>query len=197
LLQYKVPLDYSEPDGESAVIALIRIPSPFISSGSSDYRGPVIFNPGGPGGDGVNFMLRLGQAFSAIVGPHFDLVTFDPRGKSCGPFSADSDVHLTSLGVGRTTPRVSLYGTDIERALWTQWEWPGLNASTNAIQLAWARAQILGRLAEERDCGGAKHVSTDTVARDMLRITQAYGRDRIQYWGFSYLSLSYLSPTTT
>jgi hypothetical protein len=134
-------------------------------------------------------MLEVGPALSAIVGPHFDLVTFDPRGKSCGSYSAYSDVHLTSLGVARTTPRVYLHETEVERALWTQWEYPNLNSSTNAIQLAWARAQVMGRLAEERDAGVARHVATEIVARDLLQITRAYGRERIQYWGFSYLFL--------
>jgi len=89
-------------------------------------------------------------------------------------------------GIGRTTPRVSFFKTDAERAAWLPWMLPNLNSTVEAIPNTWARAQIIGQLAEEHDGGAAKHVTTDVVARDMLQITHAYGRDKIQYWGFSY-----------
>ncbi len=78
----QVPLNYSEPSGGSAAIAVIRIKSPLLISGSEDYRGPILFNPGGPGGSGVDFLLRTGKSLATIVGPQFDVVSFDPRGPS-------------------------------------------------------------------------------------------------------------------
>ena len=80
----QVPLDYSEPDGRQAAIALVRKPA-LIPKGSHLYRGPVLFNPGGPGGSGVGLILALGNAFSTIIGPQFDIVGFDPRGMSSLP----------------------------------------------------------------------------------------------------------------
>ena len=44
----QVPLDYSNPNGSTAAIALIRIPSA-LPANSTDYRGPILVNPGGPG----------------------------------------------------------------------------------------------------------------------------------------------------
>jgi len=44
-------------------------------------------------------------------------------------------------------------------------------------------------LAGERDDGSLRFINTDHTARDMLRIVQAHGRDKIQYWGFSYGSI--------
>jgi hypothetical protein len=41
----QVPLDYSDPSGEKAAIALIRIKAN-ISANSREYRGPILFNPG-------------------------------------------------------------------------------------------------------------------------------------------------------
>jgi pimeloyl-ACP methyl ester carboxylesterase len=76
---FKVPLNYSEPDGKNAIIALTRIPSP-LPTNSPWYRGPILINPGGPGGSGVEAIMRFGGALSAIVGPQFDVVGFDPRG---------------------------------------------------------------------------------------------------------------------
>lgn len=74
-----MPLNYSDPDGEKAIIAMTRIPSP-LPANSSDYRGPILFNPGGPGGSGVNFITDFGKNLSAVVGPQFDILGFDPRG---------------------------------------------------------------------------------------------------------------------
>lgn len=76
----QVPLDHSEPDGLKAAIALIRKPSTYLESPAS-YRGPILFNPGGPGGSGVDLVMGLaGDLLSTIVGPEFDVVGFDPRG---------------------------------------------------------------------------------------------------------------------
>lgn len=62
---------------------MTRIPSP-LPVDSPWYRGPILFNPGGPGGSGVNFIAGSGKALSKIVGPQFDVLGFDPRGtQSC------------------------------------------------------------------------------------------------------------------
>jgi pimeloyl-ACP methyl ester carboxylesterase len=78
----QVPLDYSDPDGGSAAIAMIRLHSG-VPHDSPDYRGPILVNPGGPGGSGVDLVARRGALLSTVVGPEYDVVGFDPRGK-CG-----------------------------------------------------------------------------------------------------------------
>lgn len=80
LSNFQVPLNYSVPTGPSAIIALIRKKS---TVATKDYRGPILFNPGGPGASGVDFVRGRGELFSKILGPQFDIVGFDPR----GPFS--------------------------------------------------------------------------------------------------------------
>ncbi len=73
-------MNYSDPDGEQYSIALIRKPAT-VSPDSGLYRGPVLFNPGGPA-SGVDFIRSSrGEQFSAILGPQFDILSFDPRGK--------------------------------------------------------------------------------------------------------------------
>jgi pimeloyl-ACP methyl ester carboxylesterase len=72
-------LNYSDPQGTEAIIALIRKPSTLAES-SPEYRGPLLFNPGGPGGSGVEFIHEYGDVMSSIIGPQFDIVSFDPRG---------------------------------------------------------------------------------------------------------------------
>ena len=76
---FQVPLNYSDPEGAEAIIAVIRKPSTLAES-SPEYRGPILFNPGGPGDSGVEFINKAGDVMSSIIGPQFDIVSFDPRG---------------------------------------------------------------------------------------------------------------------
>ncbi|KAJ7262471.1 TAP-like protein-domain-containing protein [Mycena rebaudengoi] len=168
--RFQVPLDYSTPDNGVAAIALVKYAS---TAPKSQYLGPILINPGGPGSSGVEVVLQVGSAFATILGAQFDLIGFDPR------------------GVSYSTPQISNFRTDAERSLWSAASPPtelSLNASDTVIQDKWARAQLLGTLAKERDVTEnlLLHVTTDNVARDMLRITEAFGFAKLQYWGFSY-----------
>lgn len=42
---FQVPLDYNDPTGEKAAIAMVRVKAK-VSPQSEKYRGPVLFNPG-------------------------------------------------------------------------------------------------------------------------------------------------------
>ncbi|KAF7331542.1 Abhydrolase-4 domain-containing protein [Mycena kentingensis (nom. inval.)] len=81
-----VPLDYSNPDGEKAAIAMVRLHSS-VPHDSPEYRGPVLLNPGGPGGSGVDLALGRGGSIHSIIGPEFDVIGFDPR---AGPTKCDT-----------------------------------------------------------------------------------------------------------
>ena len=61
------------------------------------------------------------------------------------------------------------------------------NFSTNGVGLLHAQAQVTGQLALENARKAGQHMSTAVVARDMLSITRAHGREKLQYWGFSYV----------
>ncbi|KAJ6481027.1 hypothetical protein C8R45DRAFT_319408 [Mycena sanguinolenta] len=168
----KVPLDYSRSDDASAAIALIRTPSA-VPHDSPRYRGPVLINPGGPGGSGVDTVAAAGPLLSTIIGPEFDIVGFDPR------------------GVGRSTPRISFFASRAERQIWAV-EGAGtfsVNSSADALARGWARGIVLGQLAGKQDDGSLRFMTTDHTARDMLKIVQAHGREKLQYWGFSYGSV--------
>ncbi|KAL0948912.1 hypothetical protein HGRIS_009021 [Hohenbuehelia grisea] len=162
----EVPLNYSEPRGRKGSIAVVRLPAA-VSADSPEYRGPVLFNPGGPGGSGVDLMVVASKMLSILVGPQFDVVSFDPR------------------GIARSTPRVSFFDADAERAFWGT-NFDVLNATADALPRAWSRAYLSGVLAAEHDDGILVHINTENTARDMLRIVEAYGMEKIQYWGLSY-----------
>ncbi|KAJ6480975.1 TAP-like protein-domain-containing protein [Mycena sanguinolenta] len=165
----KVPLDYTQLDGASAAIAMVRVHSA-VPHNSPSYRGPVLINPGGPGGSGVDWVAAAGPLLSTIIGPEFDIIGFDPR------------------GVGRSTPRISFFASRAEREIWSVGDASlgSMNSSADALARAWARGIVVGQLAGERDDGSLRFMNTDHTARDMLRIVQAHGREQLQYWGFSY-----------
>jgi pimeloyl-ACP methyl ester carboxylesterase len=115
--------------------------------------------------------MRLHDKFQKTLGDDFDLIGFDSR------------------GVGATIPEISLFSTESERAAWDLLDGAAINSTEDALPRMYARAQILGRLAEEKVSVTGQYVSTAAVARDMLSIVRAHGREKLQYWGFSYGSV--------
>lgn len=73
-------MNYTNPSSGWAGLAIIRVPSLFPTT-SPSYQGPLIINPGGPGGSGVSLILRSGIHFSTILDGRFDIIGLDPRGK--------------------------------------------------------------------------------------------------------------------
>ena len=76
----QVPLDYANPQGDELAIALLKV-SANISTSDPAYRGPVLINPGGPGGSGVDAALKFGLLVQSLIGAEYDIIGFDPRGK--------------------------------------------------------------------------------------------------------------------
>ncbi|KAH7067838.1 alpha/beta-hydrolase [Auriculariales sp. MPI-PUGE-AT-0066] len=167
----EVPLDYAAPHGQKAAIALLRRPSRY-SADHPLWRGPILYNPGGPGPPGIAIVRALSPYFERIIGEEYDHVAFDPR------------------GVGFTTPSFlpSLFTTDAEAKLFAMSRPPTLNSSADALARTWATGKLLGGLVQQRPSAKwvAKHMSTAIVARDMLSITRAFGRNHVQAWCFSY-----------
>ncbi|PVG01811.1 alpha/beta-hydrolase [Serendipita vermifera] len=165
----EVPLDYHDDSAGKAAIALIRYPAT-IPRNSSDYKGPILFNPGGPGGSGVGLISSWGPKFQKILGPEFDIVGFDPR------------------GVGRTTPVIDIFPGPLERDTWLlhTFDAPLANETNTSFGYIASRAELVNLLIEEKVSIAAQHASTPVVATDMLQIVKAHGMDKLQYWGFSY-----------
>lgn len=75
-------------------------------------------------------------------------------------------------------PEEALFFTGLQKAT---------NESSGSLGMVFAEAQLVGKIAKARIPDIAQHVSTPTVARDMLSIVKAFGLDKLQYWGFSYV----------
>ncbi|KAJ7165556.1 hypothetical protein C8R43DRAFT_878134, partial [Mycena crocata] len=152
----KVPLDYSNSDGVFAAIAMIRVHS-VVPHDSPEYRGPILINPGGPGGSGVDTILWEGPELATIVGPEFDVVGFDPRGE-CWLRGNPSDTLFQALAA-----RFILAA----REIWSS------GGDDNKVIPFLGVAMLEGQLAGERDNGTLPFIHTDYTARDMLRIVRA------------------------
>ncbi|WP_306358419.1 MULTISPECIES: alpha/beta fold hydrolase [unclassified Nocardia] len=72
-----VPIDWSEPGGDTIDIALIRD----RADDAERKVGTLVSLPGGPGTSGVDQILR-GAGFSEELRARFDIVSLDPRGVS-------------------------------------------------------------------------------------------------------------------
>jgi hypothetical protein len=81
----RVPLDWAQPHGATIELALAR----HRATDPSRRIGPLVVNPGGPGGSGVDFVKQADDPhgygagmFSADLRARFDLVA--PPGRGAG-----------------------------------------------------------------------------------------------------------------
>ncbi|CAL9641820.1 alpha/beta hydrolase [Streptomyces sp. enrichment culture] len=158
----KAPLDYTDPDGETIDLALIRAKA---SPGSGEKRlGSLIFNFGGPGGSGVlTLPLAAGDDYMRLH-ERYDLVSFDPRGTG------------DSAGV---------------RCLDTKAMDAWLAADSTPDDAAEERARDHGVRAFARSCrsrSGAvlDHAGTQEAARDLDLMRHVLGDEKLNYFGISY-----------
>jgi pimeloyl-ACP methyl ester carboxylesterase len=167
-----VPLDYARRNGPVVQLALVRLPA----KNRAAKIGSIFLNPGGPGGSGVDFALFFGPFVESIWGQQvrarFDIVGFDPR------------------GIGRSTA-IKCFGNEKQaERVFPPFAFP-LTAAEEAVV---ARGD--GLLADECAQRGNKvstHMSTANVARDLDRLREAVGDQRLSYVGLSYGS--YLGVT--
>ena len=167
-----LPLDYDVPDGPTTAIAIRMIPA----TDRANYKGTVFLNPGGPGGSGVGLIERNGRNISRVLGPAYDVLSFDPR------------------GIGYTIPSANCFDSKAQRDIWaTQGGHQLMNMSDGSLAVYRARARMLGERCEERiggEWGIGRFAGTAYVARDMLEMTQMLGQEKLMYWGFVCLFLA-------
>ena len=63
----EVPLDYARPDGRQIAIAVNRIPAT-----AEDTQGPLLVNPGGPGGSGLGLAGYVARSLPADVAAQYE-----------------------------------------------------------------------------------------------------------------------------
>ncbi|ARZ68282.1 hypothetical protein SMD11_2633 [Streptomyces albireticuli] len=155
-----VPLDYAAPGGPQADIAVARL----RSDRPEARRGTLLLIPGGPGGSGRDRLARKGAELRERTGGAYDVVSLDPRGVGG---SSKADCRLTD--------------DDRELTHLRPWPGPGGDITENV-----ARARRVAQ-ACARD-GGAllRSMSTANEVRDIDRLRQALGEEKLSAWGVSY-----------
>ncbi|MFL3016755.1 MAG: alpha/beta hydrolase [Acidimicrobiales bacterium] len=141
-------------DSGSISIALVRLPAT-----SEPYLGPLLMNPGGPGGSGVELVGEWGEIWEMVFS-NFDVIGFDPRGVGSStqvlcPNDPDSDESWLVEDGGDTTELFAGATEHVAECL-----------------------EMSGELFH--------HVGTNNVARDMDSIRVAVGAEKINYFGYSY-----------
>lgn len=152
-----VPLDYAAPDGELIDIAVAR-----TATAAGDVRiGSLVFNPGGPGGSGIEFLTAASALVPPELAERFDLVSFDPR------------------GVGASTAIDCEVDFDDDVALLA----PGDDAGWDELV-----ADTLGRTdtCTADSVALEPYVGTNNAARDLDELRNALGDEQLSYVGFSY-----------
>ena len=155
----KVPLDYSNPDGDSIEIAALKLPS------KGNSKGSLLINPGGPGGSGYDFVKDAGAThFSDKLRSNFDIVGFDPRGvKRSAPVTCLTDEE-------RDASRAKIYDLDTDAGL----------AETVADN------QVIAAKCEEKTGPVLGEVDTVSAAKDLDILRAALNDTKLNYMGFSY-----------
>jgi pimeloyl-ACP methyl ester carboxylesterase len=152
-----VPLDHDRPDGDTIEIAVAR-----VTTANPDERiGSLLFNPGGPGGSGIQFLEAVAPVVPADLADRFDLVSFDPRGVGSSA-AIDCDVDFDD--------EVLLLDAGDDQG------WDELVADAEALADDCTPATL----------DLAPFVGTNNAARDLDVIREALGDDQLSYVGFSY-----------
>lgn len=157
-----VPLDYDAPRGPKIRIAMVRLPA----TDQDNRIGSIFFNPGGPGGSGVDFVLGAGPfVYTEELRARFDLIGFDPR------------------GIARSTQLQCFATLDEAFSVLAPFAFPVTRAEER-VQFASDRA--LASACESNGGAIADHMSTANVARDLDRMRALVGDRSLNFAGYSY-----------
>ncbi|MFJ6081052.1 alpha/beta hydrolase [Streptomyces sp. NPDC092369] len=154
----KVPLDHANPHGRQITLALSRVPHT-----ASRSQGPLLVNPGGPGGSGLSLAGFVASSLPKAVASQYDVIGFDPR------------------GVGASKPALDCkpgYFNPVR---------PDSVPSTPAIEKAnLKRAKSFADACGKKYASLLPYIDTISAVRDMDSIRAALGAKKINYFGYSY-----------
>ena len=157
-----VPLDWSDPGGETIEIAIAR------HHAKGEKLGSLLINPGGPGGSGFDYVRDYAQyVVSTEVLERYDIIGFDPR------------------GVNHSTP-VVCYTDGAQRDQWLYGTYDAAYGTQAWVDELTARAADYTAACEENTGPLLAHIDAASVARDMDVIRAVLGDEKINYLGYSY-----------
>ena len=156
-----VPIDYANPQGPQAQLAVIRVPA------TGDRLGVLMVNPGGPGASAVDTVAGMGASLADTeITRRFDLVGFDPR------------------GVGHSTPQVHCR-TDAEFDAYRRD--PMVDYSPAGVtHIEAVYQQIAQGCVDRTGRDFLANVGTASTAQDMDVVRAALGENQVNFLGYSY-----------
>ncbi|MEU6310794.1 alpha/beta hydrolase [Streptomyces sp. NPDC047014] len=154
----KVPLDHDDPAGRQITLALTRVPHTAKTS-----QGPLLVNPGGPGGSGRSLAGFVASALPKDVAAQYDVIGFDPRGVGKSEPALD-------CGAGHFAP--------------VRPDPVPVDPATERANLV--RVRDFARSCATRHADLLPHIGTVAAARDIEVLRGALGAPRISYFGYSY-----------
>ncbi|MET9146893.1 alpha/beta hydrolase [Streptomyces sp. NPDC004042] len=163
-----VPLDYARPDGPQIRLTVSRARAggrdPAAAGRRVPRQGALVFNPGGPGGDGMSFPLIGLLPEWKRVAAAYDLVGYAPR------------------GVGRSAP----LSCEDPKSFFK-----GPDPAPTHPSAAYKRRRVAEARAYAQGCarrtGAALRFYTSLAnARDLEVLRAALGEDRLTFMGASY-----------
>ena len=162
-----VPLDYTDPEAGPLELELFR-----VNATEEPVLGTVLINFGGPGGTGAENLPVLGEQALNVIGPQWNILSWDPRGTgNTIPFVCN----LTVM-TGATTPTKRDIGTLASNNLTEIYLNGGYEAAGEIADFCATQANETGTL-----------IGTAFVARDMIEIVEALNEDGLlRYYGWSY-----------
>ncbi|MBK1789021.1 alpha/beta hydrolase [Prauserella cavernicola] len=160
-----VPLDYSDPEGTTITLGVLR-----QQASGDDRIGSLVLNPGGPGASGMTAAASIAPGVAnQELGQRFDIVGFDPRGIGA------SEPAVTCL---TAEERDEDRGDDSELDGSPQ----GVAATENQER------EFAQRCAERTEHGDEMlaHLGTRDVVKDLDVLRSVLGDEKLNYLGYSY-----------
>jgi pimeloyl-ACP methyl ester carboxylesterase len=165
----RVPLDYDHPGEGALQIEVLRV----AAAQPQRRLGAIVFNPGGPGEDGLASALVHGMQWALAspedvsgvqlreMGQRFDVIGFSPR------------------GTGASNPLIC----DVPGSFEDQ-DNLTFDRSAENLQRAQRNAQLMARACLDNPL--SRHIHTEATARDMDLLRAVLGDEQLNYIGYSY-----------
>ncbi|MFG2884249.1 alpha/beta hydrolase [Streptomyces sp. NPDC048297] len=154
----KVPLDHAHPSGRQISLALSRVPHTAKTS-----QGPLLVNPGGPGGSGLTLAGFVASSLPKSVAAQYDVIGFDPR------------------GVGKSEPALNC-----SPGYFGQVRPDTVPLTAAKEQASLKRVQSFAAACARTHADVLPYIDTVDAVQDMDLIRQALGTPQIGYFGYSY-----------
>ena len=165
-----VPLDYTNPQGESISIAMKK-----RAAAGGHSQGTLFINPGGPGDSGVAFAEQAGTSFAPELLSAYDIIGFDPRGVGSSTAiicTTDDNSAGTVEPSTAATAETASSGDSFEE--WSEATRQSFQDLTDQCAAGTKPAALLD------------HVDTVSAARDLDILRALAGQEKLNYLGFSY-----------